>query len=237
MRVSGRGAEQHRPLDAARCLRPAGRPGRRRRGGGGRCTSRASRAATSPVRSSPSADAVDPGRVGQRVLVDPALYDGPGPDARPVGLLGSEADGGFAQYVTVDAARAHDVSASPLLGRGARRACRSPTARRRGCSRADRSARARRCWSPAPRAGSGSRRCSSPSARGARVVALTSPEKEEAVREAGAAAVVHRGPEPAEVAAAVADGRRRDRSTPSSTSSAARCCPPCSTGSATAGAG
>src|ERR1700712_2066040 len=43
--------------------------------------------------------AVAPGRVGQRVVVDPALYDGPGPDATPVGLLGSEADGGFAQYV------------------------------------------------------------------------------------------------------------------------------------------
>jgi NADPH:quinone reductase-like Zn-dependent oxidoreductase len=58
--------------------------------------------------------AVDAARVGQRVVVDPALYDGPGPDARPVGLLGSEADGGFAQYVVVADVRAHDVSASPL---------------------------------------------------------------------------------------------------------------------------
>ena len=47
--------------------------------------------------------------VGARVLVDPALYDGPGPDAMPADVLGSERDGGFAQYVVVPAARAHRV--------------------------------------------------------------------------------------------------------------------------------
>ncbi len=54
------------------------------------------------------------GLVGARVLVDPALYDGDGPDARVVDVLGSERDGGFAQYVVVPAARAHDVTGSPL---------------------------------------------------------------------------------------------------------------------------
>lgn len=57
---------------------------------------------------------VDETRIGERVLVDPALYRDETPDAPPVGLLGSEADGGFADYVTVQAARAHDVSGSPL---------------------------------------------------------------------------------------------------------------------------
>lgn len=57
---------------------------------------------------------VDPSRVGQRVLVDPALYRDLGRDAPPVGLLGSEADGGFAEYVTVDADQAHDMTDSPL---------------------------------------------------------------------------------------------------------------------------
>lgn len=51
---------------------------------------------------------------GRRVLVDPAFYADAGADAVPVGLLGSEADGGFASYVAVDAARIHDMSASPL---------------------------------------------------------------------------------------------------------------------------
>jgi len=52
--------------------------------------------------------------VGRRVLVDPALYGSDDDDASPVGYLGSEADGGFAQYVAVDASHAHDVQDSPL---------------------------------------------------------------------------------------------------------------------------
>jgi len=61
-----------------------------------------------------SGDATNAGLVGSRVLVDPANYDGPGLDARPVDVLGSERDGGFAEYVVVPAARAHSVEGSPL---------------------------------------------------------------------------------------------------------------------------
>ncbi len=57
---------------------------------------------------------VDADRVGQRVVVDPALYRDEARDARPVGLLGSEADGGFAEFVAVSAEQAHDVTDSPL---------------------------------------------------------------------------------------------------------------------------
>lgn len=57
---------------------------------------------------------VDPARVGRRVLVDPALYRDHTGDAPPVGLLGSEADGGFAEFVTVTDTQAHDVTDSPL---------------------------------------------------------------------------------------------------------------------------
>ncbi|WP_331459406.1 zinc-binding dehydrogenase [Saccharothrix sp. NRRL B-16348] len=63
-------------------------------------------------------DAVGPGvpgeLTGRRVLVDPAIYRDGGPHAPPVGLLGSEADGGFAEHVVVPADQAHDVTASPL---------------------------------------------------------------------------------------------------------------------------
>jgi NADPH:quinone reductase-like Zn-dependent oxidoreductase len=52
--------------------------------------------------------------VGRRVLVDPAIYRDDDRHAPPVGLLGSEADGGFATYVVLPAAQAHDVTASPL---------------------------------------------------------------------------------------------------------------------------
>lgn len=57
---------------------------------------------------------VDVDRIGRRVLVDPALYSDRTGDAPPVGLLGSEADGGFAEFVVVAAAQAHDVTGSPL---------------------------------------------------------------------------------------------------------------------------
>lgn len=52
--------------------------------------------------------------LGTRVVVDPATYDGDGTDANPVGLMGSERDGGYAQYVIAPAARVHDVTDSPL---------------------------------------------------------------------------------------------------------------------------
>lgn len=59
-------------------------------------------------------DAVDPARLGTRVLVDSALYDGDDTDANAIGLLGSERDGGFAEYVAVENRRAHDVGDSPM---------------------------------------------------------------------------------------------------------------------------
>ena len=51
---------------------------------------------------------------GRRVLIDPAIYRDADRHAPPIGLLGSEVDGGFATYVVVDAAQAHDVTESPL---------------------------------------------------------------------------------------------------------------------------
>jgi NADPH:quinone reductase-like Zn-dependent oxidoreductase len=59
-------------------------------------------------------DSVDPGLVGRRVLVDPAEYDGPGPDATPSRILGSERDGGFAERLVVPVGQIHDVTDSPL---------------------------------------------------------------------------------------------------------------------------
>ncbi|GAA1774157.1 alcohol dehydrogenase family protein [Streptomonospora arabica] len=51
---------------------------------------------------------------GRRVVVDPAIYDADGPDANPIGLMGSERDGGYAEYVTAPAQRVHDMAESPL---------------------------------------------------------------------------------------------------------------------------
>lgn len=56
----------------------------------------------------------EPDLLGRRVLIDPAIYENQAMDALPIGVLGSEEDGGFAEYVIVAIERVHDVSDSPL---------------------------------------------------------------------------------------------------------------------------
>ena len=56
---------------------------------------------------------VDAGRVGERVIVDNALYTSNGDGLLDAGIIGSERDGGFAELVAVPAANAHAVD-SPL---------------------------------------------------------------------------------------------------------------------------
>ena len=51
---------------------------------------------------------VSAGRIGERVLVDAWLRD-PGGDLAKAGYLGSERDGGYAEYVTVPAENAHSI--------------------------------------------------------------------------------------------------------------------------------
>ena len=51
---------------------------------------------------------VDPGRVGERVMIDAWLRH-PDGDLAGAGYLGSERDGGYAEYVTVPAANAYPV--------------------------------------------------------------------------------------------------------------------------------
>src|SRR5690349_16661734 len=57
---------------------------------------------------------VDRALAGRRVVIDPAEYDAEDPDAMPVGIMGSEWDGGYAQYVVAPTKRLHDMIASPL---------------------------------------------------------------------------------------------------------------------------
>lgn len=51
---------------------------------------------------------VDPDRVGQRVMIDAWIRD-PDGDLTAAGYLGSERDGGYAEYVAVPAANAHPI--------------------------------------------------------------------------------------------------------------------------------
>lgn len=135
---------------------------------------------------------VDESFVGSRVLVDPALYEGPGDDALVADVLGSERDGGFAEYVVVPRDCAHPVDGSPLadvelaalpiaygtalgmLERGG--AGQGDTVLVTGAS-----------------GGVGLAAVQLARARGCRVVAVCSGSKAEAVRAAGAHHVVDRG--------------------------------------------
>ena len=129
--------------------------------------------------------------VGSRVLVDPANYDEPGPDALPVDILGSERDGGFAEYVVVPAARAHSVDGSPLsdaeLGG-------LPIAYGTALGMLERGSVSDGCTVLVTGAsgGVGLAAVQLARSRGARVVAVCSADKGDAVRAAGADLVVDR---------------------------------------------
>ena len=56
---------------------------------------------------------VDAARVGERVIVEPCLREAGGQPLDPPWYLGSECDGGFAEYVAVAARHAHRID-SPL---------------------------------------------------------------------------------------------------------------------------
>ncbi|MCM2576251.1 zinc-binding dehydrogenase [Streptomyces meridianus] len=138
-----------------------------------------------------SGDGTAAGRIGARVLVDPAEYDGPGPDARPADVLGSERDGGFAEYVVVPSARAHSVDGSPLTDI---ELAALPIAYGTALGMLDRGSvsEGHTVLVTGASGGVGLAAVQLARARGARVVAVCSGEKGEAVRSAGADAVVDR---------------------------------------------
>ncbi|GAB3298282.1 zinc-binding dehydrogenase [Parasphingorhabdus pacifica] len=134
---------------------------------------------------------VPPERVGRRVLVDPAIYLDQNEDSPPVGLLGSEADGGFAEYVAVAGNRAHDVSESPLSDE--QLAC-LPVAYGTAMGMLERAAlrAGETVLVTGASGGVGLALVQLAAARGAKVVALTSSNKGEQVLDAGATHVVFR---------------------------------------------
>ncbi|MGN9795394.1 SDR family NAD(P)-dependent oxidoreductase [Streptomyces sp. OZ13] len=133
--------------------------------------------------------------VGRRVLVDPAFYADAREDAVPVGLLGSEADGGFASYVAVDAAHVHDMSASPLSDQ---ELAALPVAYGTAMGMLERSRirSGETVLVTGASGGVGLALVQLAAARGARVVALTSQSKAAALQEAGAEVCVFRKTDP-----------------------------------------
>jgi NADPH:quinone reductase-like Zn-dependent oxidoreductase len=136
-------------------------------------------------------DGAPPGLLGSRVLVDPALYEHRGADARPADVLGSERDGGFAEYVVVPSDRVHDVDDSPL---SEVELAALPIAYGTALGMLERGAvdRGHTVLVTGASGGVGLAAVQLAKARGARVVAVCSGSKAAAVRDAGADEVVDR---------------------------------------------
>lgn len=151
-------------------------------------------------------DGVDDGLVGRRVVVDPAIYDSEGPDAQPVGLMGSERDGGYAEYVTARARQVHDVTESPLTDD---QLATLPTAygTALGMIERGRMRKGETVLVSGASGGVGVALVQIARARGARVIAISSGSKIDAVREAGAHEVLDRARDiPGQVRAAAPEG-------------------------------
>ena len=154
-------------------------------------------------------DGVPGSRLGERVLVDPTLYSGEGDGLVGAGVIGSERDGGFAEYVTVPAANAHAVE----TGLTDEDLATFPTAYVTALRMLDRArvSGGETVLVTGASGGVGSALVQLARVREARVVALTSPGKEGRVRDLGAAGVVTRGIKDLPAAAReAADGRPVD---------------------------
>lgn len=129
--------------------------------------------------------------VGTRVLVDPAIYEDSGADALPIDVLGSERDGGFAEYVVVPADRIHQVDESPLTDV---ELAALPIAYGTALGMLERGAVTgdHTVLVTGASGGVGLAAVQLANARGARVVAVCSGDKADAVRSAGAAVTVDR---------------------------------------------
>ncbi|TXK42384.1 zinc-binding dehydrogenase [Nonomuraea sp. C10] len=138
---------------------------------------------------------VPPERVGERVIVDPVLYTGGEAELATSGLLGSERDGGFAELATVPAENAIPVDTTLTDAELAS----FPTAYQTAYRMVERVALARdeTVLITGASGGVGSALVQLAKARGARVVAVVGPGKQEQALRTGADAVLLRDDVPA----------------------------------------
>ena len=135
-------------------------------------------------------DGVDPARIGERVLIEPSMHEARGRMLDAPWYLGSECDGGFAEYVCVASRHAHAVD-SPLSDTElASFPCSYSTAEnmltRSGVTAED------TVLVTGASGGVGSAAEQLTRARGATVIAQTSPAKSDALLALGAARTVAR---------------------------------------------
>lgn len=133
---------------------------------------------------------VDPGRIGERVLVEPCLREAAGAALEPPWFLGSECPGSFAEFLTIAARHAHVINSDLTAVELASFPCSYSTAEnmlvRAGAGAGD------RALVTGASGGVGSAAVQLLRARGAEVVAVSQPAKAGALRDLGAAEVVPR---------------------------------------------
>ena len=150
-------------------------------------------------------EGADAGFVGRRVLIDPWLRDRDHPDDRDLaGYLGSERDGGFAEYCTVPSENVYPVSVGLSDIELASFACSWSTAEHM-LQRAELQS-GETIAVPGASGGVGSALVQLAKRRGARVVAVAGASKRAAVSDLGADAVLSRGSEDIPAAAMEANG-------------------------------
>lgn len=139
-------------------------------------------------------EGVPQARVGERVLVDPVVYSGRGRErVAEADMIGSERDGGFAEYVAVPAPNAHAVE-TPLSDE---ELSTFPTAYLTALGMLNRARleEGETLLVTGASGGVGSALLQLARARGARTVALVGAGKEDRARQLGAEAVITRGEE------------------------------------------
>ena len=154
-------------------------------------------------------EGADTGLVGRRVLIDPWLRDRDRPADRDLaGYLGSERDGGYAEYCTVPSENVYPVSVGLTDIELASFACSWSTAEHM-LQRADLQS-GETIAVPGASGGVGSALVQLAKRRGARVVAIAGASKRAAVSDLGADVVLSRGSEGVPVAAMAANGASFD---------------------------
>lgn len=133
---------------------------------------------------------VDVGRVGERVLIEPCLQEADGEAKRPAWYFGSECDGGFAQFTKVAARHAHCVESGLSAAELASFPCSYSTAENM-LTRA-RVAEGDVVLVTGASGGVGSAAIQLARARGAEVIAVTSPAKAGELMALGAAQCLSR---------------------------------------------
>lgn len=133
---------------------------------------------------------VDESRIGERVLIEPCLSDINGETINPPWYFGSECDGGFAEYTVVSAKHAYQLKTDLTDVELASFPCSYSTAE--NMLTRSRVAKGDRVLISGASGGVGSAAIQLAKARGATVIAITSPSKNEQVLELGADEVVPR---------------------------------------------